>query len=207
MAQSCSGLCVECFVRSDSLHGLSRGAAVDELAKTGRTEKEKVHGEHRVSLHLPHLLVTAATQPCALPDSTMRTMPISLALWLRQNAELTQFLSQVLRMVDRISECSAQISETVADADGSWAREVAEISGPDEFSQFYAKLRDIRERHRRGGPEVRVYQLFVRILVVADDSGGHVPSSTSTQCHSTSSQWKTVLLTSLATVGHAVLPL
>jgi hypothetical protein len=62
---------------------------------------------------------------------------------------------KAMKMVDRIVDCSTMVTETLDDADGAWATEVQAISGPNEFSEFYSRLKMIRERHRRGAAEVR----------------------------------------------------
>lgn len=51
-------------------------------------------------------------------------------------------------MVERIVECSRQLVDTYEDSDGAWSAELASMSGPNEVSQFYAKLKTVRERHR-----------------------------------------------------------
>lgn len=70
-------------------------------------------------------------------------------------------------MVERIVECSRQLVDTYEDADGAWSAELASMSGPNEVSQFYAKLKTVRERHR----------------VAPDQVGGHLPLSSSGFIH------------------------
>ena len=52
-------------------------------------------------------------------------------------------------MVDRYMTCSGLLKEIYEDKDGQRREEVAKLSGPNEFAEFYERLKQIKEFHRR----------------------------------------------------------
>lgn len=59
-----------------------------------------------------------------------------------------------MKMCQIISDKSGQLVDHFNNVDGTRAAELAAISGPDEFSEFYARLKSIRERHRKSPGEI-----------------------------------------------------
>ena len=52
-------------------------------------------------------------------------------------------------MIDRYMVCSGLLKEIYEDKDGQRHEEVAKLSGPNEFAEFYDRLKQITEFHRR----------------------------------------------------------
>ena len=52
-------------------------------------------------------------------------------------------------MIDRYMTCSGLLKEIYEDKDGQRREEVAKLSGPNEFAEFYDRLKQIKEFHRR----------------------------------------------------------
>merc|ERR1719361_212328 len=52
-------------------------------------------------------------------------------------------------MINRYMECSGLLKEIYEDKDGQRREEVAKLSGPNEFAEFYERLKGIKEFHRR----------------------------------------------------------
>ena len=51
-------------------------------------------------------------------------------------------------MVDRFLECSSRLQELYDDKDGQRKEEVQALSGPNEFKEFYDRLKAVKEFHR-----------------------------------------------------------
>jgi splicing factor 3A subunit 3 len=52
-------------------------------------------------------------------------------------------------MIDRYMECGGLLKEIYEDKDGQRREEVAKLSGPNEFAEFYERLKQIKDFHRR----------------------------------------------------------
>ena len=52
-------------------------------------------------------------------------------------------------MINRYMECGSLLKEIYEDKDGQRREEVAKLSGPNEFGEFYERLKQIKEFHRR----------------------------------------------------------
>jgi len=52
-------------------------------------------------------------------------------------------------MINRYMECSGLLKEIYEDKDGQRREEVAKLSGPNEFAEFYERLKGIKDFHRR----------------------------------------------------------
>jgi len=59
-------------------------------------------------------------------------------------------------MLDRYNDCTLSLREIYEDKDGGRKEEVAALSGPNEFAEFYARLKQIKDFHRRHPGEVSV---------------------------------------------------
>lgn len=59
-------------------------------------------------------------------------------------------------MLERYDECTYSLREIYEDKDGGRKEEVAALSGPNEFAEFYARLKQIKDFHRRHPGEVSV---------------------------------------------------
>jgi splicing factor 3A subunit 3 len=56
---------------------------------------------------------------------------------------------RVNEYLERMLQRAQTLQKIYADKDGSRAAEIAAISGPDEFAEFYQRLRTIKDYHRR----------------------------------------------------------
>ncbi|KAK8788213.1 hypothetical protein V5799_022010, partial [Amblyomma americanum] len=52
-------------------------------------------------------------------------------------------------LLDRYMECTSTLKELYEDRDGLRKEEIAALSGPNEFAEFYSRLRAIKEFHRK----------------------------------------------------------
>jgi len=59
-------------------------------------------------------------------------------------------------MIDRYDDCTLSLREIYEDKDGQRKEEVAALSGPNEFAEFYSRLKQIKDFHRRHPGEVSV---------------------------------------------------
>jgi len=59
-------------------------------------------------------------------------------------------------MLERYDECTHSLREIYEDKDGGRKEEVSALSGPNEFAEFYARLKQIKDFHRRHPGEVSV---------------------------------------------------
>ena len=57
-------------------------------------------------------------------------------------------------MLDRYDECTVSLREIYDDKDGLRKEEITALSGPNEFGEFYNRLKGIKEFHRRHPGEV-----------------------------------------------------
>lgn len=60
------------------------------------------------------------------------------------------------QLLDRHMECTAELQELYEDKDGLRKEEVAALSGPNEFAEFYSRLKSIREFHKKHPNEISV---------------------------------------------------
>ena len=63
-------------------------------------------------------------------------------------------------MLGRYDECTAALREIYEDKDGLRQEEITALSGPNEFAEFYSRLKGIKDFHRRHPGEVRL-EIFV----------------------------------------------
>ncbi|XP_006808654.1 splicing factor 3A subunit 3-like [Neolamprologus brichardi] len=59
-------------------------------------------------------------------------------------------------MLDRYMEVSANLRDLYEDKDGMRRDELAAISGPNEFAEFYNRLKQIKEFHRKHPNEISI---------------------------------------------------
>ncbi|CAG0917672.1 unnamed protein product [Notodromas monacha] len=59
-------------------------------------------------------------------------------------------------LLERHNEVSAQLLELYEDKDGARKEEIQALSGPNEFAEFYSRMRAIKEFHRRHPNEISV---------------------------------------------------
>ena len=59
-------------------------------------------------------------------------------------------------MLDRYDDCTSALREIYEDKDGMRKDEITALSGPNEFSEFYNRLKQLKEFHRRHPGEVFV---------------------------------------------------
>jgi len=60
------------------------------------------------------------------------------------------------QMLERYDECTNALREIYEDKDGERKKEVQALSGPNEFGEFYSRLKQIKEFHRRHPGEISV---------------------------------------------------
>ncbi|CAG0882097.1 unnamed protein product [Cyprideis torosa] len=72
------------------------------------------------------------------------------------NRETINSEHRVRMLLDRHQECTTLLKELYEDKDGQRKEEVAALSGPNEFAEFYARLRGIREFHKKHPNEISV---------------------------------------------------
>ncbi|XP_072037307.1 splicing factor 3A subunit 3-like [Amphiura filiformis] len=60
------------------------------------------------------------------------------------------------KLVDRYSQCTGTLKDFYEDKDGLRKEEVQALSGPNEFQEFYTRLKSIKEFHRRHPNEISV---------------------------------------------------
>lgn len=63
-------------------------------------------------------------------------------------------LSAVFFLFQRYVESTIRLKELYEDKDGLRKEEIAALSGPSEFNEFYARLKQIKEFHRKHPNEV-----------------------------------------------------
>lgn len=59
-------------------------------------------------------------------------------------------------MLDQYTESTNRLKELYEDKDGCRKEEIASLSGPNEFTEFYARLKSIKEFHRKHPNEVGI---------------------------------------------------
>lgn len=64
-------------------------------------------------------------------------------------------------------ECTNNLKELYEDKDGLRKDEVASLSGPNEFAEFYSRLKNIKDFYRRLPNEVNCYYLVVYFYYAA----------------------------------------
>lgn len=71
----------------------------------------------------------------------------------REQINSDQRLRQLL---DRYMECAGELRDLYEDKDGLRKEEVAALSGPNEFAEFYSRLKGIKDFHRKHPNEISV---------------------------------------------------
>jgi splicing factor 3A subunit 3 len=127
-------------------------------------EQQRRHHEERERLldaMVGEALVKQQGQPVVNPASTMAaaaaaagggvapTFTSSLARKPLSHRDSLNSDHRVRAMLDRYTECSRTLLELYEDKDGLRREEVAALSGPNEFQEFYSRLKQIKEFHRR----------------------------------------------------------
>ncbi|CAF0904266.1 unnamed protein product [Adineta ricciae] len=77
-------------------------------------------------------------------------------------------------LLDRYAETSSRLKETYDDRDGSRKKEIEALSGPNEFTEFYTRLKNIRQYYPKASDEIAVpmsieYEEFMRQLQETED--------------------------------------
>lgn len=92
----------------------------------------------------------------------------------RPQKEKVHARHRVMKMCETIADRSTQLVGHYGDADGTRAAEIKALSGPDEFAEFYTRLKGIRERHRRFAGEI-VEPISNDIISSEDSASGKYP--------------------------------
>lgn len=53
------------------------------------------------------------------------------------------------QLVERSVECAQRLVDQYQDRDGLRQEEIAALGGPDEFAEFYRRLKHLKEHHRK----------------------------------------------------------
>ncbi|CAI4232893.1 unnamed protein product [Auanema sp. JU1783] len=61
---------------------------------------------------------------------------------------------RVRGLLDRYNECTEELSKIYRDEDRAREREIEAVSGPNEFAEYYSRLKTLREAHRRNPDEL-----------------------------------------------------
>lgn len=70
-------------------------------------------------------------------------------------------------MLQRYIEATIRLKELYEDKDGLRKEEISSLSGPNEFQEFYARLKQIKEFHRKHPNEVSVvYKCLIKITEI-----------------------------------------
>ncbi|RKP10819.1 splicing factor 3a [Thamnocephalis sphaerospora] len=70
---------------------------------------------------------------------------------------------RVNEYLERMQQRAGALQGLYADSDGTRAAEIAAVSGPDEFAEFYQRLRGVKDYHRRNpNMEVEVMEMEFR---------------------------------------------
>jgi len=59
-------------------------------------------------------------------------------------------------MLERYEQCTNYLREIYEDKDGERKKEVQALSGPNEFAEFYSRLKGIKDFHRRHPGEISI---------------------------------------------------
>ncbi|KAH3739064.1 hypothetical protein DPMN_045710, partial [Dreissena polymorpha] len=59
-------------------------------------------------------------------------------------------------LVDRYAECTSELHELYEDKDGLRKEEVQALYGPNEFQEFYSRLKNLKDFHRKHPNEISV---------------------------------------------------
>ena len=66
-------------------------------------------------------------------------------------------------LLDRHVECSQKLFSLYEDKDGLRKEEVAALSGPNEMREFYARLKQIKDFHKRHPNEVTCSLSYLKL--------------------------------------------
>uniref|UniRef100_T1J1H1 Matrin-type domain-containing protein n=1 Tax=Strigamia maritima TaxID=126957 RepID=T1J1H1_STRMM len=87
-----------------------------------------------------------------LMDATVKEMLVKKASHREQvNAD-----HRLKMLLDRYTECTLNLKDLYEDKDGLRKEEVAALSGPNEFAEFYSRLKAIKDFHRRHPNEISI---------------------------------------------------
>lgn len=59
-------------------------------------------------------------------------------------------------LLDRYTDCSAELRDLYEDKDGLRKEEIAALSGPNEFTEFYLRLKGIKDFHKKHPNEISI---------------------------------------------------
>ncbi|CAH1800257.1 unnamed protein product, partial [Owenia fusiformis] len=74
----------------------------------------------------------------------------------KTNREQINSDQRLRTVLDRYIECSNELQGLYEDKDGSRKEEVAGLSGPNEFAEFYTRLKAIKDFHRKHPNEISI---------------------------------------------------
>lgn len=74
------------------------------------------------------------------------------------------------KLLDRYLNCTRTMKDLYEDKDGLRKEEVQALSGPNEFQEFYTRLKSIKEFHRRHPNEISV-PMSIEFEMLAEDRG------------------------------------
>ena len=110
---------------------------------------------HKNKLHFFYSAAPGAYKLRSSSENNVRCefLPAEIPLVLVDS--LLQRLKKVYALVmQRYTEVTALLKELYEDKDGQRKEEIAALSGPNEFAEFYARLKGIKEFHKKHPNEV-----------------------------------------------------
>lgn len=63
-------------------------------------------------------------------------------------------------LLQRYHSCTESLERIYTDSEGVRKREMDAIAGPNEFAEFYARFKILKDAHRRNPDEVTIQSLF-----------------------------------------------
>ncbi|KAK2187214.1 hypothetical protein NP493_175g03008 [Ridgeia piscesae] len=75
----------------------------------------------------------------------------------KTNREQINSDTRLRQLLDRSMETGGELRDLYEDKDGLRKEEIAALSGPNEFAEFYSRLKIIKDFHRKHPNEVGTY--------------------------------------------------
>jgi splicing factor 3A subunit 3 len=88
-------------------------------------------------------------------------------------------------LVERSVDCARKLVEMYHDTDGLRQEEIAVMGGPDEFAEFYRRLKHLKDHHRKSGSEVQTEEPMIMEFMRLDTERKNPPSELQNLVHFT----------------------
>jgi hypothetical protein len=86
-------------------------------------------------------------------------------------------------LVERSVDCARKLVEMYHDTDGLRQEEIAVMGGPDEFAEFYRRLKHLKDHHRKSGSEVQTEEPMIMEFMRLDTERKNPPSELQSRSH------------------------